>query len=87
MATVKEAVKESLLGSSAPEHLSTESRTTFLRFAKKDGDAADPENSELSMDRDGFIDAIAPETEDYVSALTFAVTCRSCAPHHMSTKH
>ena len=61
MATVTEAVKESLLGSSAPPSLSTESRMTFLKHAKKDQDG------ELYMNEEDFINAIAPPEEDYVS--------------------
>ncbi|KIX98929.1 uncharacterized protein Z520_05390 [Fonsecaea multimorphosa CBS 102226] len=59
MATVTEAVKESLLGSSAPSSLSTESRMTFLRHANKD------EDGELYMNEEDFINAIAPPEEDY----------------------
>ena len=62
MATVTEAVKESLLGSSAPSSLSTESRVTFLRHSQKD------EDGELYMNEEDFINAVAPPEEDYVSA-------------------
>ena len=62
MATVTEAVKESLLGTTTPESLSTESRITFLRHANKD------EAGELYMSEEDFINAIAPPEEDYVSS-------------------
>lgn len=61
MATVTEAVKESLLGSTTPTSLSTESRTNFLKYAKRDQDG------ELYMNEEDFINAIAPPEEDYVS--------------------
>ena len=69
MATVTEAVKESLLGKEAPASLSSESRNTFLRQAKTD------EDGELYMSEEDFINAIAPPEEDYVSA---------CPGRHMS---
>jgi hypothetical protein len=61
MANVTGAVKESLLGKEAPADLSSESRNTFLRLAKKD------EDGELYMNEEDFINAIAPPEEDYVS--------------------
>lgn len=61
MATVAEAVKESLLGSTAPESLSTEARVTFLKNARREDDG------ELYMNEEDFINAIAPPEEDYVS--------------------
>lgn len=60
MATVKAAVKESLLGTSVEPQLSQQARTTFLKHARQD------ENDELYMSEDDFINAIAPEKEDYV---------------------
>ncbi len=62
MATVAETVKESLLGVSQPEDLSSTSRATFLKYAKQEG-----ENGEYYMGEDEFIDAVAPPEEDYVS--------------------
>ncbi|KIW83387.1 hypothetical protein Z517_02632 [Fonsecaea pedrosoi CBS 271.37] len=59
MATVTEAVKESLLGSTTPSSLSTESRLTFLKHANQG------EDGELYMNEEGFINAIAPPEEDY----------------------
>ncbi|MCJ1479019.1 mitochondrial aspartate-glutamate transporter agc1 [Lambiella insularis] len=59
MATVKEAVKESLLGTTTEPQLSQQSRSTFEKHARQD------ENGELYMAEDDFINAIAPEKEDY----------------------
>jgi len=59
---VKEAVKESLLGSEEPVQLSVQTKARFNSRAAKD-----PETGELFMGPDEFIDAIAPPDEDYVS--------------------
>jgi solute carrier family 25 aspartate/glutamate transporter 12/13 len=59
---VKTAVKESLLGSQQPEHLSSQTKSRFNSQAAKDADTG-----ELYMGPDEFINAIAPPTEDYVS--------------------
>jgi solute carrier family 25 aspartate/glutamate transporter 12/13 len=61
MATVKAAVKESLLGTSVETQLSQQARATFVKHARKGDDG------ELYMSEDDFINAIAPEKEDYVS--------------------
>jgi solute carrier family 25 aspartate/glutamate transporter 12/13 len=61
MASVKEAVKEQLLGSTEAPQLSHQSRSNFIRHAQKD------ENGELYMNEDDFINAVAPKQEDYVS--------------------
>ncbi|OTA92266.1 hypothetical protein M434DRAFT_21946 [Hypoxylon sp. CO27-5] len=58
--TVKEAVKESLLGSAEPANLSASHRASFLSNAKKD-----EQTGELYMGPEEFIDAIAPPNEDY----------------------
>lgn len=60
--SVKEAVKESLLGSEESASLSATHRASFLNNAKKD-----EESGELYMGPDEFIEAIAPPNEDYVS--------------------
>ena len=65
MATVTESVKESLVGYSKPAEMSIETRTNWLQFAKTD------DNGEQYMDKESFIDAIAPPTEDYVSCAAF----------------
>ena len=61
MATVTEAVKESLLGSTEEPQLSHQARSNFVRHAQKD------ENGELFMNEENFINAVAPKQEDYVS--------------------
>lgn len=63
MATVKEHIKESLVGTIIEPSLSTDARATFERKAKKD-----EETGELYMTEEEFVDAIAPEDEDYVSS-------------------
>lgn len=62
-ATVKEAVKESLLGSEDPTELSAKNKAAFIGLASKD-----VETGELYMTEDQFIDAVAPADEDYVRA-------------------
>ncbi|KIE01782.1 Mitochondrial carrier domain protein, partial [Metarhizium majus ARSEF 297] len=61
---VKEAVKETLKGSGAPEdpshQLSAQSKARFNAHAAKD-----PETGELYMGPEEFTNAIAPVTEDY----------------------
>ncbi|EXJ78222.1 hypothetical protein A1O3_09383 [Capronia epimyces CBS 606.96] len=59
MATVTEAVKESLVGTTQPESVSTEARLSFLKHAQRADDG------ELYMNEVDFIDAIAPQGEDY----------------------
>jgi hypothetical protein len=61
MASVKETVKETLVGSTGAPELSHQARSNFLRHAQKD------ENGELYMTEDDFINAVAPKQEDYVS--------------------
>ncbi|KAI1075865.1 mitochondrial carrier [Whalleya microplaca] len=58
--TVKEVVKESLLGTEEPTNLSASHRASFLKNAKKD-----EQSGELYMGPDEFIEAIAPPDEDY----------------------
>lgn len=62
MAAAVEAVKESLLGTEDEPGLSAQTRADFLGHAKKDGD-----EGEHYLDETSFVDAIAPEGEDYVS--------------------
>jgi solute carrier family 25 aspartate/glutamate transporter 12/13 len=59
----KEVVKETLLGTDAQEdvQLSAQSKATFGTHAQKD-----PESGELFMSEEEFINAIAPDGEDYV---------------------
>lgn len=61
MASVKESVKEKLVGSTEKPQLSHQARSNFLRHAQKD------ENGEPFMNEDNFIDAVAPKQEDFVS--------------------
>ena len=63
MATVTEAVKESLLGTIQAPDLSQEVRTSFLTNAQQG------EDGEYYMDMEGFVSAIAPPDEDYVSLI------------------
>ena len=62
-ATVKEAVKETLVGVEEHAELSTKNRASFHKHAQKD-----PQSGEAYMTEEGFVDAIAPPDEDYVSA-------------------
>ncbi|KAJ5518711.1 Calcium-binding EF-hand [Penicillium expansum] len=59
MASVTEAVKESLLGSTEGPHLAHQARANFVLHAQKD------ENGDLFMDEENFINAVAPKQEDY----------------------
>lgn len=60
MATVTEAVKESLIGTTVEPQLSQQARTTFFKHARQDTDG------QSYMTEEDFINAIAPESEDYV---------------------
>ena len=65
VATVKEAVKGTLIGStepSEPTQLSTQTKARFNAHAVKD-----PETGELFLGPEQFINAVAPPDEDYVS--------------------
>lgn len=62
MTTVKEQVKQSLVGTVIEPSLSTDAQATFERHAKKD-----ESTGESYMTEDEFVDAIAPDSEDYVS--------------------
>ena len=64
MATVKEAVKETLVGTTREPLLSAQAKANFDRHARRD-----EETGELYMSADGFVNAIAPVEEDYVSHL------------------
>jgi solute carrier family 25 (mitochondrial aspartate/glutamate transporter), member 12/13 len=57
---VKEAVKESLVGTTIEPGLSQQARATFEKFARHS------EDGESYMTEDDFVDAIAPTGEDYV---------------------
>lgn len=64
MATVTEKVKETLVGTEEEPQLSSQTRHNFTQYAKRD-----EESGELYMGSQEFIDAIAPEGEDYVRTL------------------
>ena len=59
---VKEAVKETVLGSDEPSGPTSQSKARFTRMAIKDA-----ETGELFMGPDEFINAVAPDKEDFVS--------------------
>lgn len=61
---VKEAVKETLIGSQEPVQASGQAKARFNKNAAKD-----PQTGELFMGPDEFINAVAPADEDYVSPL------------------
>lgn len=75
MTSVKDAVKESLVGSSSEPQPSQQIKSHFLRHARKDEASGD-----LYMSEDDFIDAIAPKHEDYVSNSNFAAHSVCCEP-------
>ncbi|KAL4888353.1 mitochondrial carrier domain-containing protein [Aspergillus ambiguus] len=60
MTSVRDAVKESLVGSSNESQPSHQAKANFLRHARKD-DAT----GEFFMSEEDFIDAVAPKHEDY----------------------
>ena len=62
MASVKETVKESLVGTTREPQLSQQAKATFDQHATKDEETGD-----LYMTEEQFVDAIAPASEDYVS--------------------
>ena len=62
MATVKTAVKESLLGATLEPEISSQSKATFDRNSRED-----EETGERYMSEEDFVNAVAPASEDYVS--------------------
>ena len=73
----KEVLKETLLGAEIPAdvQLSAQSKATFEKNARTDEDSG-----ELFMGEEEFINAIAPEGEDYVSDFFFVKLCAACVP-------
>ena len=63
MATVKAAVKQSLLGVEKEPDLSLQTKATFDKHARQD-----EATGESYMIEEDFVNAIAPETENYVSS-------------------
>lgn len=62
MAALSEQVGEVLMGTTEEPQLSQLTRTAFMKHALKD-DAS----GEYYLNEDAFIEAVAPESEDYVS--------------------
>jgi solute carrier family 25 aspartate/glutamate transporter 12/13 len=62
MATVTQQVGEVLLGITEEPQLSSVMRDTFFRFA-----VTDDKTGDQYLDPERFIDAVAPESEDYVN--------------------
>lgn len=65
MATVKEQVSEALLGTTDEPQLSQQTRENFLKHSVQDA-----ESGERYLGEEEFINAIAPESEDYVCRST-----------------
>lgn len=63
MATIKEVVKESLVGTTREPELSQEIRAAFNRNSR-----LDEASGERYMNEEEFVNAIAPFDEDYVRA-------------------
>ena len=78
MATVTEALKEKLVGTEVEPQLSAQTRQNFLQHAKKDEGS-----DEYYMTETEFVDAIAPEGEDYVSAHSRPLRCLGAKPTAM----
>lgn len=62
MAALKEEVREVLLGTTDEPQLSSLTRAAFMKHAQKDETTGD-----FFLTEESFIDAVAPESEDYVS--------------------
>lgn len=62
MATVTEQAKEALLGVTEEPQLSQQTRAVFSKHAK-----TDQESGERYLGEEEFVNAIAPQEEDYVS--------------------
>ena len=63
MATVTDQISEVLLGTTEEPQLSQETRANFMQHAVQD-----EATGEYYLSQEEFINAIAPEREDYVSA-------------------
>ena len=62
MSSVKDAVKESLMGKTDEHQMSHQIKSNFYHHSHKD-----EQTGELFMTEDDFINAVAPKQEDYVS--------------------
>lgn len=69
MATVAEAVKESLIGTAVEPDITSQIKANFTQYAKTDA-----ENGEQYMTEEEFVNAIAPKSEDYVSPVALSLT-------------
>ena len=69
MATVTATVKEALVGSTRDPQVSDQTRATFDRNSRQD-----EQTKEWYMTQEGFIKAVAPDDEDYVSRLNWPIT-------------
>lgn len=67
MATVKDQVSEALLGTTEEPQLSQQTKEVFLKHCVQDS-----ESGEQYLGEEEFINAIAPESEDYVCPLTYS---------------
>ena len=63
MATAKQAVKETLLGTTREPELSQQTKATFDRNSRQDEATGD-----TYMTEEDFVNAIAPASENYVSS-------------------
>lgn len=63
MATIKDQLKDSLVGTVIEPSLSTDAQATFERHAQKDQGTG-----ELFMTEEDFVNAVAPSHEDFVSS-------------------
>jgi solute carrier family 25 aspartate/glutamate transporter 12/13 len=62
LAVATEAVKEAVVGTHEPEQLAAHTKARFAQYAVKDADSG-----ELYLGPEEFINAVAPNGEDYVS--------------------
>ena len=62
MAALSEQVGEVLMGTTDEPQLSQLTRSAFMKHAQKDETSGD-----YYLNEDAFIEAVAPESEDYVS--------------------
>lgn len=63
MATAKQAIKETLLGTTREPELSQQTKATFDRNSRQDEATGD-----FYMTEEDFVNAIAPASENYVSS-------------------
>lgn len=79
LTTAKEVVKESLLGSTVAGdiQLSAQSKATFEKNSRKDESGA-----EDYMTEEDFVNAIAPQGEDYVSRVFAFMPFLLCKSHN-----